>query len=110
MLKGRVNKAVGYNPAFQTGTRSHALRHQGNMVMLQTYEALLQSDGHIEFLEVIPESIGEKRRVLVTFTEPADKPAVPPTDWRSLVGTLQNSPNLNGDPVMLQQDIRHEWD
>jgi len=36
--------------------------------MLQTYEALLEPDGHLHFLETPPMLAKAARRVLVTFT------------------------------------------
>lgn len=39
--------------------------------MLQTYEAVLQPDGHLQFLEP-PQQVKKARRVLVTFTEESD--------------------------------------
>lgn len=37
--------------------------------MLQTYEAVLEPNGHLQFLEGLPETLSESRRVLVTFTK-----------------------------------------
>ena len=37
--------------------------------MLQTYEAVLEPNGHLQFLESLPETLSESRRVLVTFTK-----------------------------------------
>ena len=39
--------------------------------MLQTYEAVLQPNGHLQFLEP-PQQVKKARRVLVTFTEEPD--------------------------------------
>ena len=39
--------------------------------MLQTYEAVLQPNGHLQFLEP-PQQVKKSRRVLVTFTEESD--------------------------------------
>lgn len=39
--------------------------------MLQTYEAVLQPNGHLQFLEQ-PQQVKKARRVLVTFTEESD--------------------------------------
>ncbi len=33
-----------------------------------------------------------------------------PSGWGGLIGALKASPNLNGDPVQIQQDMRREWD
>lgn len=78
--------------------------------MLPTYEAMLEPDGHLQFLEKVPEPFVEKRRVLVTFTQPAGGAGLPQGDWRVLAGSLKHSPNLNGDPLAVQQELRHEWD
>lgn len=37
--------------------------------MLQTYEAVLQPDGHLQFLDLVATPPLTPRRVLVTFTE-----------------------------------------
>ncbi|HOE44064.1 MAG TPA: hypothetical protein PLB25_20895 [Rhodoferax sp.] len=37
--------------------------------MMQTYEAVLQPDGHLQFLDLVAEAHLTPRRVLVTFTE-----------------------------------------
>ena len=37
--------------------------------MLQTYEAILEPDGHLHFLEAAPMLTKTARRVLVTFTQ-----------------------------------------
>ncbi len=78
--------------------------------MFQTYEAVLEPNGHLKFLESLPETLSESRRVLVTFTEQASLATPEPEDWRKLAGSLKNSPNLNGDPLTIQQEMRHEWD
>ncbi|GAB4215657.1 MAG: hypothetical protein Fur007_14080 [Rhodoferax sp.] len=31
-------------------------------------------------------------------------------DWKRWAGVLKDSPNLNDDPVAIQQSMRHEWD
>jgi predicted DNA-binding antitoxin AbrB/MazE fold protein len=40
---------------------------------------------------------------------PSDKTQAK-TDWRQLTGVLKASPNLNDNPVQIQQEMRHEWD
>lgn len=77
--------------------------------MLQTYEAVLEPNGHLNFLEEAPAPVSASRRVLVTFTEPAVAASTPAKDWKQFAGTLKDSPNLNGDPQAIQQDIRDEW-
>jgi hypothetical protein len=49
-------------------------------------------------------------RVLVTVIEPVFHSPPPGTDWKRFAGTLRASPNLNEDPVAIQQGMRHEWD
>ncbi len=34
----------------------------------------------------------------------------PTKDWRDFVGSLKSSPHFNGDPVVVQQRLRDEWD
>jgi hypothetical protein len=34
----------------------------------------------------------------------------PSADWKRWAGVLKDSPNLNDDPVAIQQAMRHEWD
>ncbi|MGD0960694.1 MAG: antitoxin family protein [Methylomonas sp.] len=31
-------------------------------------------------------------------------------DWKKLAGVLKSSPNLNDDPLLIQQSMRNEWD
>lgn len=38
--------------------------------MLKTYEAVLEPNGHLQFLEAMPTPVSESCRVLVTFTSP----------------------------------------
>lgn len=78
--------------------------------MLQTYEAVLEPNGHLQFLESLPETLSESCRVLVTFTQATHTTLKPQVDWRQLAGAIKDSPNLNGDPLALQQEMRHEWD
>ncbi len=47
-------------------------------------------------------------RLTKTYANPA--PSAPSVQWRHFAGMLESSPNLNGDPVILQRDMRHEWD
>lgn len=94
--------------------------------MLHTYEALLQPDGQLQFLEPAVSTSQAPRRVLVTFTDepvlaaPAaldQAPAAavqpgsqPVPDWARFVGALAGSPHWNGDPVAIQEEMRREWD
>ena len=47
------------------------LDKQGGVKMLQTYEAVLEPNGHLQFLENTPPALAGTCRVLVTFTSPA---------------------------------------
>ncbi|MCK6424878.1 MAG: hypothetical protein L6Q75_07265 [Burkholderiaceae bacterium] len=87
--------------------------------MLHTYEALLQPDGRLQFLDPPVGETLRPRRVLVTFTQEsvvaapatATPPGSQPTpDWARFVGALADSPNWNGDPVAIQEEMRREWD
>ena len=97
--------------------------------MLQTYEAVLQPNGSLQFLDLAVASTRVPRRVLVTFTdEPiAVDPALSSATlsgsavaqdwqrkeegcaWQHFAGALKNSPHLNDDPLTIQQSMRHEW-
>jgi hypothetical protein len=78
--------------------------------MLQTYEAVLEPNGQLHFLKEVPASVSNSRHVLVTFTEPASAAVNTPNDWKQFVGSLKDSPNLNEDPLTIQQAMRHEWE
>ncbi|MBX9834849.1 MAG: hypothetical protein K2X65_01575 [Burkholderiaceae bacterium] len=78
--------------------------------MLQTYEAVLQPNGQLQFLEPLKLAGSMACRVLVTVIEPVFHSPPPGTDWKRFAGTLRASPNLNEDPVAIQQGMRHEWD
>ena len=78
--------------------------------MLRTYHAELQANGVLRFLEPMPSHEQVARRVLVTFTEPLEPAnAASSNTWQSFAGALADSPNLKGDPLVIQQDMRHEW-
>jgi hypothetical protein len=89
-------------------------------IMLPTYEALLQPNGQLQFVDLPAEMSRLPRHVLVTFTGEAvgtvaapggQSPGDPaPTDWRAHVGLLRDSPHWQGDPLAVQQDMRREWD
>ncbi len=88
--------------------------------MLPTYEAVLQPDGQLQFLDLPDEVSRLPRRVLVTFTGEAIAIDAAPgsqtrgksaaADWQSHVGVLKDSPHWQGDPLAIQQNMRHEWD
>lgn len=67
--------------------------------MLQTYEAVLQPDGHLQFFdEVPPGASAAPRRVLVTFT---DEPV--PADT-ALCGAKLSEPALAQDWLREEED------
>jgi hypothetical protein len=35
--------------------------------------------------------------------------AIQANDWKQLAGALKNSPNLNGDPLLIQREMRHDF-
>ncbi len=78
--------------------------------MLNTYEAILEPNGRLHFVEAIPPPLLESHCVLVTFTKTAPEPVRLSHDWRQLSGILKHSPHLNGDPLTRQQEMRHDWD
>lgn len=66
--------------------------------MLQTYEAVLEPDGHIQFTEAAPVPIAAACRVLVTFTEtPADIES-------ALCGARLSEPALAKDWLSAEED------
>jgi hypothetical protein len=66
--------------------------------MLQTYEAVLEPNGHLQFLENLPETLSESRRVLVTFTKTID---VAESD---LCGLRLSEPALTQDWLNKEED------
>jgi hypothetical protein len=78
--------------------------------MLQTYEAVLHPNGQVRFLEPFKQASSVACRVLVTVIDTVDQTPTVVTDWRRFAGALRTSPNLNDDPVAIQQGMRHEWD
>lgn len=85
--------------------------------MLPTYHALLQPDGHLQFVDLPAELLRRPQQVLVTFTEEppaatatATATAAPAADWQAFVGALKGSPHWNGDPQAVQEAMRREWD
>lgn len=85
--------------------------------MLHTYEAVLQPDGRLQFVDLPTTQTQSPRRVLVTFTDQvpaaadavAPSPSSGPNDWMEWVGALRASPNWQGDPQAVQEAMRHEW-
>lgn len=48
-------------------------------------------------------------RIPKTWASESVSPS-PIPNWKSFVGSLKTSPNLNGDPLFIQQEVRREWD
>ena len=66
--------------------------------MLQTYEALLEPNGHIHFTEAVPVPVVASCRVLVTFTStPADIES-------ALCGARLSEPALAQDWLSEEED------
>lgn len=89
--------------------------------MLPTYEAILQPDGRLQFVDgPAAAAFRAPQRVLVTFIDervsleslPGGQPRGVPfsADWQALAGMAKNSPQWQGDPLAIQQDMRREWD
>lgn len=66
--------------------------------MLQTFEAVLEPDGHIQFMEAIPAPLSESCRVLVTFT------SLPQSADTALCGAVLN------EAALAEDWSRHEED
>ena len=88
--------------------------------MLPTYEAILQPDGRLQFVDGPAAAARGPRHVLVTFTDASiahdvalgEQPlsVAAPANWQAHVGVLKDSPHWQGDPVVIQQDLRRDWD
>lgn len=88
--------------------------------MLSTYEAILQPDGRLLFVDGPAAAARGPRHVLVTFTDASiahdvalgEQPlsVAAPANWQAHVGVLKDSPHWQGDPVAIQQDLRRDWD
>ena len=77
--------------------------------MYQAIEAISKA-GVVRPLEPVLFDDNEPLVILrLTKTYLSAVPSVPPAEWRQLAGVLKSSPNLNGDPLILQRDMRHEW-
>ena len=78
--------------------------------MYQAVEAISKS-GVIELLE--PVQFEENEHLVILRLSKPWKPSDITeyvTDWKQLAGILKSSPNLNGDPLLVQQNMRNEWD
>ncbi|WP_338414284.1 antitoxin family protein [uncultured Sphaerotilus sp.] len=78
--------------------------------MYQAIEAVCRA-GQIVPLEPVH---FEENEHLVIVRMPAARPAAASPagggDWQSLAGVLKDSPHWNGDPLAVQEAMRHEWD
>ncbi len=55
----------------------------------------------------------DERLVIVRLPAPdegAGARVAAPAEWRSFVGTLRDSPHWQGDPMVIQEALRSEWD
>ena len=78
--------------------------------MYQAIEAISKA-GVIEPLEPVQFEENE-HLVILRYSKKLKNREIsgPLADWRQLVGTLKSSPNLNDDPLLMQQEMRNEWD
>lgn len=78
--------------------------------MYQAIEAISKS-GVIQVLEPIEFEENEQLLILrISKKWQAPEVTEKSQDWRKFVGLLKDSPTFQGDPVKLQQEMRHEWD
>ena len=79
--------------------------------MYQAIEAISKA-GVIQPLEPVMFDENEHLVILRLSKTYVGTTAAPtqPADWKRWAGVLKDSPNLNGDPVAIQQAMRHEWD
>lgn len=78
--------------------------------MYQAIEAISKA-GVVRPLEPVLFDDNEPLVILrLTKTYVSPTPSASPAEWQQLAGVLKSSPNLNGDPLTLQRDMRHEWD
>ncbi len=79
--------------------------------MYQAIEAISKA-GVIQPLEPVLFEENE-HLVILRLSRPYANPAEtvgPAVDWKRWAGVLKASPNLNADPLAVQQAMRHEWD
>lgn len=79
--------------------------------MYQAIEAISKA-GIIQPLEPVEFDENEHLVILRLSKTYVSHSAAPdqPADWKRWAGALKDSPNLNGDPLLIQQNMRHEWD
>lgn len=78
--------------------------------MYQAIDAILK-DGVIQALEPVQFEENEHLVILRLFKSWKSKKTIEPAvDWKHLAGMLKASPNLNDNPLLIQQEMRNEWD
>jgi predicted DNA-binding antitoxin AbrB/MazE fold protein len=78
--------------------------------MYQAIEAI-STAGVIKPLEPVLFDDNEPLVILrLTKTYAAQATATQHTNWQQWAGALKASPHLNGDPLAIQKEMRHEWD
>ena len=78
--------------------------------MYQAIEAISKS-GVIQLLEPIEFDENEPLVVLrLSKKMITSETTTPSKDWRKFAGQLKSSSAFAGDPVLIQQEMRNEWD
>ena len=79
--------------------------------MYQAIEAISKA-GIIQPLEPVEFDENEHLVILRLSKTYASHSVAPDqaADWKRWAGALKDSPNLNDDPLVIQQNMRHEWD
>lgn len=78
--------------------------------MYQAIEAISRA-GVIQPLEPVQFDDNEHLVILrLSKSWPTKQDTSPAADWRSFAGVLRDSPNMNEDPVAIQEAMRREWD
>ncbi|MGK5094179.1 hypothetical protein WDW89_19465 [Deltaproteobacteria bacterium TL4] len=73
--------------------------------MLQTVEAIVDVEGRIQLLEPLhPE---QPMQAIVTLLKPVEEKKR--KSLKDCIGSLKNSSIFEGDPLVLQKEIRDEW-
>ncbi|SEH04563.1 hypothetical protein [Candidatus Venteria ishoeyi] len=77
--------------------------------MLQSIEAIVEKNGSVSLLEPIHPA--RQMRAILTLLEPSEKLPMPAKrSLKSLIGVLKDSTAFDGDPLLVQQAMRDEWD
>jgi hypothetical protein len=85
--------------------------------MLQTFEASLEPNGQLRFVDPAAPKSAVSREVLVTFLPTTDLSSAltdetaekQESDWRAFVGALKDSPSFAVDALAMQHQMRGEW-